>query len=237
MMTVEEAITGRHCFRAFLPKPVPRELIARILEIAGRAPSGSNIQPWKVWVLDGGVKEAVSTELCDLYDAGKAGARNYNYYPENWREPYLARRRACGWGLYGLLGIGRDEKQKMHDQHRRNFLFFDAPVGLIFSIDRDLEQGSWLDYGMFLQSVMIAARPFGLETCPQAAFLDFSHVLQRRLAIPAGETIICGMALGYPDPDDKVNAFSPERIGVADFVTWVEEVRGEEVSDPLSLTP
>jgi nitroreductase len=224
MMTVEEAIVGRHCYRAFLPKPVPRELIARILGIAGRAPSGSNIQPWKVWVLDGAVKQEVSRELTELYDARKLDRREYNYYPEKWREPYLARRRACGWGLYGLLGIGRDDKAKMHAQHRRNFVFFDAPVGLIFSIDRDMEQGSWLDYGMFLQTIMIAARPFGLETCPQAAFLDFGHVLQRRLAVPAEQTIVCGMALGYPDPDAEVNTFTPERIAVGEFVTWVEEV-------------
>jgi nitroreductase len=231
MMTVEEAIVGRHCYRAFLPRPVPRELIQRILKIAGRAPSGSNIQPWRVWVLDGAVKQAMSRELTDLYDAGKGHKREYNYYPVKWREPYLARRRACGWGLYGVLGIARGEKDKMHAQHRRNFLFFDAPVGLIFSIDRDLELGSWVDYGMFLQSVMLAARPFGLETCPQAAFLEFSRVLRRRLAIPAEQTIVCGMALGYPDPDAEVNTFTPERIGVEEFVTWVEEV-----SDPPRLT-
>jgi nitroreductase len=225
MMTVEEAITGRHCYRAFLPKPVPRDLIERILLTAGRAPSGSNIQPWKVWVLDGAVKHEISRELADLYDAGKAGPREYNYYPETWREPYQARRRACGWGLYGLLGIGRQDKDKMHAQHRRNFLFFDAPVGLIFSIDRDLEQGSWLDYGMFLQNIMIAARPFGLETCPQAAFLNFSDVLQKRIGIPPGEIMVCGMALGFPDPDDKVNTFSPERLKVEEFVTFVEEVK------------
>jgi nitroreductase len=105
--------------------------------------------------------------------ANEVSAREYNYYPVNWREPYLARRRACGWGLYGTLGIGREDKGKMHAQHARNFAFFDAPVGLIFSIDRDLEQGSWLDYGMFLQSIMVAARSFGLETCPQAAWLIF----------------------------------------------------------------
>ena len=221
MMTVEEAITGRHCYRAFLPKPVPRELIARILSIAGRAPSGSNIQPWKVWVLDGAVKEAIAGELADLYDAGNVGPREYNYYPEKWREPYLARRRACGWGLYGLLGIGRNDKDKMHAQHRRNFLFFDAPVGLIFSIDRDLEQGSWLDYGMFLQSIMVAARQFGLETCPQAAWMSFWEVLQRRIGIPPEQTVVCGMALGYPDPDAKVNTFTPDRIPLSEFVTFV----------------
>ncbi len=223
-MTVEEAVTGRHCFRAFLPKPVPRELIGRILKIAGRAPSGSNVQPWKVWVLDGAVKEEMSRELVERYDRGEVSKREYNYYPEEWREPYLERRRACGWGLYGLLGIGRADKDKMHAQHRRNFLFFDAPVGLIFSIDRYLEQGSWLDYGMFLQNIMIAARPFGLETCPQAAFLIFHDVLQRRLSIPPEQTIVCGMALGYPDPDDPVNTFSPERMALEEHVTWVERL-------------
>jgi nitroreductase len=225
MMIVEEAITGRRCIRAFLPKPVPRELIERILLIAGRAPSGSNVQPWKVWVLDGAVKEEISRELADRYDRGQVSKREYNYYPENWREPYLARRRACGWGLYGTLGIGRADKDRMHAQHRRNFLFFDAPVGLIFSIDRDLEQGSWLDYGMFLQNIMIAARPFGLETCPQAAFLIFYDVLQKRLGIPPEQTIVCGMALGYPNLEDKVNTFTPDRMATSEFVTFVEELQ------------
>jgi nitroreductase len=176
-------------------------------------------------VLDGAVKEEIAREIAALYDAGRLGPREYNYYPEKWREPYLARRRACGWGLYGLLGIGRGDKDRMHAQHRRNFLFFDAPVGLIFSIDRDMEQGSWLDYGMFLQNIMIAARPFGLETCPQAAFLNFHDMLQKRMGIPAEQMIVCGMSLGYPDPSEKVNGFSPERLKVDEFVTWVEELR------------
>jgi nitroreductase len=224
MMTVEEAITGRQSIRAFLPKPVPRELIEKILRIAGRAPSGSNVQPWKVWVLQGAVRDEIVRDLAARYDRGEVSAREYNYYPEKWREPYLARRRACGWGLYGTLGIGRADKDQMHAQHQRNFLFFDAPVGLIFTIDRDLEMGSWLDYGMFLQSIMIAARPFGLETCPQAAWLIFHDTLQRRLAIPTGETIVCGMSLGYPDPAQKVNRFTPERMTAGEFVHWVEKL-------------
>src|SRR5262245_54790066 len=228
MITVEAAISGRHSVRAFLAKPVPRELIMKIIAIAGRAPSGSNVQPWKVWVLEGAVKEEIARDLADRYDRGQVAKREYNYYPENWREPYLARRRACGWGLYGLLGIGRADKDKMHAQHRRNFVFFDAPVGLIFSIDRDLEQGSWLDYGMFLQNIMVAARPFGLETCPQAAFLIFHDVLQKRLGIPAGQTIVCGMSLGYPDPADRVNTFTPDRMAVEEFVTFVERLQGSD---------
>jgi nitroreductase len=225
MITVEEAISGRHSVRAFLPKPVPRELIMKIITIAGRAPSGSNVQPWNVWVLEGAVKEEVARDLVDRYDRGALTPREYNYYPEKWREPYLARRRACGWGLYGMLGIGRADKDKMHAQHRRNFMFFDAPVGLIFSIDRDLELGSWLDYGMFLQSIMVAARAFGLETCPQAAFLVFYDVLQRRLAIPPEQQIVCGMSLGYADREQKVNGFTPERMPADAFVTFVAALR------------
>src|SRR5262245_22718227 len=225
MMTVEEAVAGRRCIRAFLPKPVPRDLIERIVLIAGRAPSGSNVQPWKVWVLEGVVKAEISAELADRYDRGEVRKREYNYYPGKWRDPYQARRRACGWGLYGTLGIGRQDKDKMHIQHRRNFLFFAAPVGLIFSIDRDLEQGSWLDYGMFLQSIMVAARQFGLETCPQAAFLIFYDVLQHRLGIPPEQQIVCGMSLGYPDPAAKVNTFTPERMHAEEYVTFIEALR------------
>jgi nitroreductase len=225
MMTVEEAVAGRRSIRAFLPTPVPRELIERVLRTAGRAPSGSNVQPWRVWVLEGAAREEIVREAVSRYDRGEVGQREYNYYPVKWREPYLARRRACGWGLYGTLGIAREEKARMHAQHARNYCFFDAPVGLIFSIDRDLEKGSWLDTGMFLQSIMVAARQFGLETCPQAAWLTYWEMLQRRLRIPPEQTIVCGMALGYPDPAAKVNTFTPERMPVSEFVTFVASLK------------
>jgi nitroreductase len=225
MITVEEAITGRQSIRAFLPRPVPRELIERILNVAGRAPSGSNIQPWKVWVLEGEVKEALSRELKAEHDSGSAGQWEYAYYPRNWREPYLARRRACGFGLYNTIGIGRGDKAAMHAQHGRNYLFFDAPVGLLFSIDRDMEIGSWLDYGMFLQSIMVVARSFGLETCPQAAFAVRHATIQRRVGIPADQMLVCGMALGYADPAAKVNTFTPARLAVEQYTTWVETLK------------
>jgi nitroreductase len=224
MMTVEEAITGRHSVRAFLPDPIPRAVIERVLLTAGRAPSGSNAQPWKVWVLEGEAKREISRDLAERYDRGAVGEREFHYYPQVWREPYQARRRACGWGLYGVLGIGRADKEKMHAQHRRNFLFFDAPVGLIFSIDRDLQLGSWLDYGMFLQAIMIGARQFGLESCPQAAFLSFHEVLQRRLRIPETQMVVCGMSLGYPDPTARANTFTPERMRLGDYVTFIENL-------------
>jgi nitroreductase len=222
MLSVEDAITGRRSIRAFLDRPVPRATLEKVLAVAGRAPSGSNIQPWKVYVLEGAAKDRLAGAVRKALEAGEAGNREYNYYPTEWRDPYLARRRACGFGLYKTLGIGRDDKAAMQTQHWKNYQFFGAPVGLIFTIDRDMEQGSWLDYGMFLQSVMLAARGEGLETCPQAAWAYFASIVQREVRIPETEMVVCGMALGYADPDAVVNTFVTEREPVGSFTSWVE---------------
>ena len=224
MLSVEQAIVGRQSIR-LLPRPVAPELIAQILETASRAPSGNNTQPWKVFVLVGDVKAEISRELHERHQSGDEGSWEYRYYSKSWREPYLGRRRKTGWGLYGLLGITKGDRDATRRQHGRNFLFFDAPVGLIFTIDRDMEIGSWLDCGMFLQSIMVAAREHGLETCPQAAFAQYHAMLQQRLAIPPEQMVICGMALGYADPEAKVNTFRTSRATLEDFVTWVREVR------------
>jgi nitroreductase len=223
MLTVHDAITGRRSTRAYLDTPVPRDMLERILTVAARAPSGSNIQPWKVYVLEGAAKDRLVARLTKMHAAGEAGNREYNYYPVEWRDPYLARRRACGFGLYKTLGIGRDEKARMHEQHGRNFSFFGAPLGLMFTLDRDMgdTEGSWLDTGMFIQSVMLAARGEGLETCPQAAFAYFASVVQEEVKIPAGEMVVCGMAVGYADPSAVVNTFVTEREPLERFVTWV----------------
>ncbi len=222
MISVEQAITGRQSIRAFLPKPVPRHLIEQILLIAGRAPSGSNTQPWKVRVLTGEARAKLCNELYALHQSGYNGEWEYRYYSNAWREPYLGRRRKTGWGLYGTLGIAKGDRTASRAQQSRNFLFFDAPVGLIFTIDRDLAQGAWLDYGGFLQSIMVAARAFGLETCPQAAFCEFHDIITQRLSIPPEEMIVCGMALGYADPDAIVNSFRTERIGLDEFVHFID---------------
>ena len=221
-MTVEEAIRGRQSVRAYEKRPVPRELVARIIETAGRAPSGSNIQPWKVWIVDGTARDALCAEILAAYDASGDGKREYNYYPVEWRDPYISRRRACGWGLYNTMGITRDDKKGMHEQRRQNFDLFGAPTGLFFSIDRDMEIGSWLDSGMFIQSIMIAARQFGLETCPQAAFCGFHGIIQKRLAIPADQMLVCGMALGYPETGAKVNSFRTEREPLDVYAHFVD---------------
>jgi nitroreductase len=223
-ITVEEAIRGRKSTRAFLRTPVPRDLLARILTTAGRAPSGSNIQPWKVYVVDGAARDELAADLCRRFDTVGEGEREYEYYPVKWREPYLARRRACGWGLYGTMGITRDDKAGMHAQRRQNYEFFGAPTAMIFTIDRELEKGSWLDTGMFIQSIMIAARQFGIETIPQAALANYHEVLRARLAIPAGEIVICGMGLGYPDTEAKVNTFTTDREPIEKFVSWVDKL-------------
>lgn len=221
-ISVEEAIAGRRCIRAFLDRPVAQSTIERILEIAARAPSGSNIQPWKVWVLTGAAKEALSREILEAHDQRVGHREEYDYYPPKWREPYLSRRREVGWGLYGLLGIGRQDKDKMHRQLGLNYTFFGAPVGFIFTIDRDLPVGSWLDYGMFLENVMIAARGFGLETCPQQSFAKFHQIIRKQLSVSDEQMVVCGMALGWADPEATVNELRTTRMPLSEFVTFVE---------------
>jgi nitroreductase len=221
-MNIEDAIVGRQSIRAFLAdKPVPRDIIEKVLEIAGRAPSGSNIQPWKVYVITGERKAALTKACLARHDAGEQPKREYNYYPVNWRAPYIDRRRECGWGLYQTLGIEKGDKARMHHQHGRNYEFFDAPVGVFFTLERDMEIGSWLDTGMFIQSVMIAARAFGLETCPQAAFCNFFDTVMDHIGAPAEEMLVCGMSLGYPEPEAVANTFRTTRLPVSAFTTFV----------------
>lgn len=222
---VDEAIRSRRSIRAFLPTPVPRRTVEEILQVAARAPSGTNTQPWKVTVLTGGAKAALSARIRAAYDDPAEAARHteeYPYYPTEWVSPYIERRRKVGWDLYGLLGIAKGDKARMHEQHGRNYAFFDAPVGLIFRIDRVLQQGSWLDYGMFLQNVMVAARARGLDTCPQAAFTPFHRLIAEQLALPATEMVVCGMSLGWADPDAVANRLQTERAPVSEFASFVE---------------
>jgi nitroreductase len=220
---VDAAITSRRSIRAYLPTPVPRETVAEILAVASRAPSGTNTQPWKVHVLAGDARQRLSARIRAVYDDAEQRAQHteeYAYYPTEWRPPYIDRRRKVGWDLYGLLGIGKADKVRMHAQHGRNYDFFDAPVGLIFTIDRVMQQGSWLDYGMFLENIMVAARARGLDTCPQAAFTQFHRVIAEELALSPDEMVVCGMALGHADPDAVENALVTEREPVEGFARF-----------------
>lgn len=227
--TVEEAIQSRQSIRAFKPDAVPRETLQAILELAARAPSGTNTQPWKVYVLQGAKRDALVEQVCAAHDALRADPslasqyrETYDYYPEKWVSPYIDRRRENGWSLYGLLGIGKGDKDRMHQQHQRNFRLFDAPVALMFTLDTVMGRGSLLDYGMFIQNVMLAARAHGLHTCPQAAWNGFSSIVLPLVGAGENEMLVCGMALGYADEADPVNTFRTPRVSAADFTRWVE---------------
>ena len=221
---VDAAITSRRSIRAFLDKPVEQADIERILEVAARAPSGTNTQPWKVYVLTGQARVALSDAILAVHtnpEQARQHTEEYAYYPREWVSPFVDRRRKVGWDLYSLLGLTREDKAGMAAQHARNFRFFDAPVGLIFTIDRIMEQGSWLDYGMFLQNIMVAARGRGLDTCPQAAFTQYHRVIAEQLQLPANETVVCGMALGWADPARIENSLVTEREPLSAFVRFV----------------
>ena len=222
---VDAAITSRHSVRAFLDTPVPRDTIEDQLRVAARAPSGTNTQPWKVYVLTGASRAELVRKIQAAYDNPAERARHqeeYAYYPTDWVSPYVDRRRKVGWDLYGLLGIGKADKPRMHAQHGRNYAFFDAPVGLMFTIDRVMRQGSWLDYGMFLQNVMVAARARGLDTCPQAAFTQFHRIITEHVGAPPSEMLVCGMSLGHADPDAPENGLVTEREPVDGFARFLD---------------
>lgn len=222
---VDAAITSRRSIRAFLDKPVDPQEVARILDVAARAPSGTNTQPWKVYVLTGEARRRLASAILAVNgdpEQARQHGEEYAYYPREWVSPYIDRRRKVGWDLYGLLGLTRDDKAGMAAQHARNYAFFDAPVGLIFTIDRIMEQGSWLDYGMFLQNIMVAARARGLDTCPQAAFTQYHRIVRAELGLPDNEMLVCGMALGWADPEKIENTLQTERAPSSSFARFIE---------------
>ena len=226
---VDQAITTRMSARAFTAKPVPREVLTHLLELAARSPSGTNTQPWKVYVLQGASRDTLVDKVCAAHDEIRVNPdmaneyrEAYDYYPEKWVSPFIDRRRENGWSLYGLLGIGKGDKDKMHAQHQRNYRFFDAPVGLMFTLDKVMGRGSLVDYGMFLQTLMVAARGHGLHTCPQAAWNGFAKIILPHIGAGDNEMLVCGMALGYADERELVNTFRTPRESVASFTTWLE---------------
>jgi nitroreductase len=224
-VTVIQALMSRRSIRAFLPDPVEEAMIRQIFECARRAPSGSNTQPWKVYVLTGESKSELSRRILAAYhdpEADQQHAEEFAYYPRTWTSPFIERRRELGWELYSILGIERDNKEGMKAQLGRNFEFFGAPVGIMFTIDRVMEQGSWLDYGMFMQNVMLMARAFGLDTCPQAAFNRYHRIIREHLQLPEDEMLVCGMSLGYADLSQPENTLVSKREDVDDFVRFLD---------------
>ncbi len=217
---VDQAIVSRRSIRGFTAQPVPLATVRELLAVASRAPSMTNTQPWQVHVLTGQPLAGLCAEIQAAHAAGESPAPEYGYYPTEWVAPYIDRRRQVGWALYGLLGIGKGDREATARQHRRNYDFFGAPVGLMFTLHRTLQAGSYLDLGMFMQNVMVAARGRGLDTCPQAAFMQWHGIIRRRLGIPAEEVVVCGMALGHADPAEKANELVTPREPVDGFTTF-----------------
>ncbi len=226
--TVFDAIRTRNSIRAFKSDLVPDQTIRELLELASRAPSGTNTQPWKVHVVRGAARDRLCDEIETAFLTDANYSEEYAYAPTRWPEPYQSRRRANGWGLYGALGIAKGEKDRMKAQHARNFRFFDAPVGMFVTIERGLELGSWLDIGLFLQTLMLAARGFGLDTCAQQAFARYHEIIQKRLSIPAEEMVVCGVALGVADMGAPENSFVSEREPMDGYVRFVDTLDNSE---------
>ncbi|WP_213073151.1 MULTISPECIES: nitroreductase [Acinetobacter] len=226
---VDQVINSRHSVRAFKTTPIETQTIKDILTVSSRAPSGNNIQPWKVYVVTGQKREALIEKVCtaqteifanpqkaDLYQ------ESFKYYPIKWTSPFIERRRENGWGLYGLLGIQKGEQDKMQQQLLRNYQLFDAPVGLFFTANTILEIGSKMDIAMMIQNVMITAKARGIDSCPQAAWNPFHQVVAEVLDIPDDEELVCAVALGYADQTQVVNQLHTPRVPAEEFAIFYD---------------
>jgi nitroreductase len=223
-MRVSEAVNSRRSMRAFTPDPVAREDIEWIIANANRSASNGNLQPWKLYVTTGNARKRLSAAILKAMDEKDAGpGAEYHVYPQAFPELYDKRRKLVGKQLYTLLNVPRGDAAGMLKQFRKNYEFFDAPVGMILCVERCMEKGQWIDCGIFLDQLMLLAREKGLHTCPQAAFSRFQHVVRRELKIHDDQVVICGLALGYADPDAVPNNLITERAPIADFTTWFTE--------------
>ncbi len=220
-MRVSDAVNSRRSMRVFKPDPVPKTVIEWIIETANRSASNGNLQPWKLYVTTGKARERLSAAILaaiDTADHGPGG--EYDVYPKEFAPVYDQRRKLVGKQLYTLLNVPRGDTAGMQKQFRKNFDFFDAPVGMILCVERGMGNGQWIDCGIFLDQLMLLAREQGLHTCPQAAFSRYQHVVRRELKIPDNQIVICGLALGHADPDVIPNSLVTERAPIDDFTTW-----------------
>ena len=222
-MTVDEALLSRRSVRAFLPDPVPRATVEDILRLASHAPSGQNTQPWKVYAVEGAVRERLCDAVLARRECRPWPEREYPGQARDLPDIFRRRRRENGIGLYTLLGIGKGDREAAEAQQRRNYLFFGAPVGLFIFVHKALSIGSWVDTGMFLQAIMMAARARGLDTCPQGAWANFHTAVRAHVGAGEDETLVCGMALGHADGTALVNRFETPRAPLEEFVTFVGE--------------
>lgn len=219
-MLVDEALRARKSVRAFRPDPIPRAVIEEILAIAARAPSGTNVQPWKVHVVGGSVRRILEETILAHREARPADQGAEFPRESKRKEPYISRMRKLGKDLYTLLAIPKGDETASWAQWGRNYKFFDAPVGLIFTIDKDLDRMSYLDLGIFIQSVMLAAKARGLDTCAQGAWNSYWSITRRVLCVSDDQYIVCGLSLGIADETAVVNRLISEREPVSAFATF-----------------
>ena len=223
---IDQIIRSRRSIRAFTSQAVDNELLKNILETASYAPSGTNTQPWKVYVVTGKTKDKICNAVIEVIENTRQNPElaeqyqeTFRYYPTEWVSPFIDRRRQNGWALYGLLGIQKGDKDKMHAQHLRNYRLFDAPVGLFFTLNKVLGDGAKLDTAMFMQNIMLSAKSHGLDTCAQAAWNKYHRIVLPLLGAD-DEILISAMALGYADKDNVVNTLTPPRAGIDEFTVW-----------------
>ncbi len=221
-MEAFEAIAGRRAIRSFLDQAVPPSLIQELLEVARWSPSGVNMQPWQVAVVTGTTRDRITTALIEAREQGLPEHADYHYYPSDWFEPYRSRRKATGLALYSALNIGREDEEGRKQAWYNNYRFFGAPVGLLFFLDRQLGQGAWIDMGMFIQNLMIAAHARGLGSCPQASLAEYPDPVRAILGVDQRFALLGGLALGWPDPTAAVNSYRTERLAVEEFTHWYD---------------
>ncbi len=221
-MDVREALKKRKSTRAFLDKEVTKKKVVAVLEAARHSPSGVNTQPWQVAVVSGDAKTRLQERIETAFRNGEKPRMDFQYYPLKWSEPYKSRRFECGILLYETLGIKRQEKERRLEQWIANYRSFEAPVALFFFMDPSLETGSFMDYGMFMQSIMLAAVEEGLATCPQAALGEFPEIVKEILGYPSDSILLGGMALGYEDTEALVNSYRTPRLPVESFTRFYE---------------
>lgn len=221
-MNITQAIEQRHSTRAFTQQTVSREQLERILSTASHAPSGANTQPWQVAIISGESKHNLQQKIEQAFSTGEKAKPDYPYYPDHWIEPYKDRRKACGLQLFESLDIKREDKDKRLAQWAANYRAFDAPVMLLFLMDKVMQTGSYLDYGMFIQSVMLAAMEEGLATCPQAALAEYPDIVRETLDYADNKIVICGMSLGYEDTSAVVNSYRTPREKLDNFCSFFD---------------
>lgn len=220
-MNVTEAVMSRISVRAFLDTPVSGETLRKILEVAKYAPSGGNLQPWHIWALGGAEMTAFKALIQEKMAKTPTGeGSEFNIYPPDLKEPYKARRYKCADDMYATVGIKREDKMARLVQMAKNFDFFGAPAALFFAIDRQMGPGQWAHLGMLMQTIMLAAREQGLHTCAQEAWAIWPKTITEFFGIPPHLQFYCGMAIGYADMAQPINALRTDRAALSEFATF-----------------